>query len=313
MRTPDVTAMPRVDALTHDPATAGDERVCAIVITYERPELLGRCLDALLAQSRHPDHVLVVDNASRDGTGEMVRDRFGHAVELLELPENVGGAGGFYAGMRAAYERGFGWLWLMDDDSLPTVEALERLLDGAHRAPGDGPPLVVGSRVVWKNGRNHPMNNPWPRWRWPLASAAAVRQRLVLVRATTFVSALVRREAVERFGLPLAHYFIWGDDMEYFGRMLRENPGYLVPDSVVYHWTAKPHTGVSHAGGRFYYHVRNSLWIVRGSAFTPRERVDYLRGTVGTTGQYLRANGSKFSAWRAVARGARDGLRGSTR
>lgn len=310
-----MTRLPQVDALPAVPGTADDERACAVVVTYERPELLARCLDALLAQTRRADHILVVDNASADATPDILRDRFGadDGVELLRLAENVGGAGGFHVGMRTAYERGYGWLWLMDDDSLPTPEALERLLDGAARAPRGERPLVLASQVVWKDGRLHPMNVPWPRWRWPGEAALAARSRLVLIRSTTFVSALVRREAVERFGLPLAHYFIWADDVEFTARVLREAPGYLVPDSLVRHWTKAPHTSVTDSGGRFYFHVRNSLWLLRGHAWQPRERVTHLKGIAKTLVQYLRANGHRAEAWRTVARGVRHGLSGSVR
>ena len=104
------------------------ERVCAVIVTYNRKALLKECLEAVLAQTRPPDHVLVVDNASTDGTAEMLREEFPQ-VEVLRLPENQGGAGGFHEGMKRAYEEGFDWLWLMDDDTIPRPEALEALLE----------------------------------------------------------------------------------------------------------------------------------------------------------------------------------------
>ena len=96
--------------------------VWAVVVTYNRKELLRECLVALRAQTRPPDHVLVVDNASTDGTLELVSEEFGE-VELLALPENVGGAGGFHAGLERAYASGAEWAWLMDDDTVPQPEA----------------------------------------------------------------------------------------------------------------------------------------------------------------------------------------------
>ncbi|MFX5615039.1 glycosyltransferase, partial [Acinetobacter baumannii] len=78
------------------------------------------CLQSVLSQTRAPDHVLVVDNASTDGTGEMLKEEFPE-VEVLRLPENQGGAGGFHEGIKRAYEAGYDWIWLMDDDGLPKV------------------------------------------------------------------------------------------------------------------------------------------------------------------------------------------------
>lgn len=86
------------------------ERVCAVIATYNRKELLRECLQSVLSQTRLPDHILVVDNASTDGTQEMLKEE-SPQVEVLRLPENQGGAGGFHEGMKRAYEEGFDWLW----------------------------------------------------------------------------------------------------------------------------------------------------------------------------------------------------------
>ncbi|MER3603731.1 MAG: hypothetical protein C4298_08345, partial [Thermus sp.] len=87
------------------------ERVCAVVVTYNRKELLRECLETLRGQTRKVDHILVVDNASTDGTEEVLRAEFPE-VEVLRLPENQGSSGGFHEGMKRAYEEGFDWLWL---------------------------------------------------------------------------------------------------------------------------------------------------------------------------------------------------------
>src|SRR4051812_43764609 len=86
--------------------------VYAIVVTHNRRGLLEECLRALEAQTRPPDRVLVVDNASSDGTPEMVREAFPEA-ELLALPDNEGSSGGFHEGMKRAHAEGAEWLWLM--------------------------------------------------------------------------------------------------------------------------------------------------------------------------------------------------------
>src|SRR5690348_13086589 len=125
-------------------------RVCAVVVTRDRRELLRRCLAALGGESRPPDGVLVVDNDSSDGTAQMVLTDFPD-VELLALKTNVGGAGGFARGMSQAHEQGYDWLWLMDDDTIVTGTTLASLLAGAARAPG-GVPVLVASNVRWKDG-----------------------------------------------------------------------------------------------------------------------------------------------------------------
>jgi rhamnopyranosyl-N-acetylglucosaminyl-diphospho-decaprenol beta-1,3/1,4-galactofuranosyltransferase len=286
-------------------------RVCAVVVTFERRELLRRCLLALSAERRPPDGVLVVDNASSDGTPEMVRGDFPD-VELLRLPANVGGAGGFCRGMARAHAAGYDWLWLMDDDTFVNGETLATLLAGAARAPG-GLPLVVCSQVRWKDERLHPMNVPMPRWRSPAAMAAGAAEGLLALRHTTFVSVAVHRDAVDRFGLPLERYFIWSDDVEFTARVLRDAPGYLVPDSVAYHWTATPHPPAAVTSDRFYYHARNSLLLLRGSALGPLERVDHARYYLRTLVEYVRANARSPRRWLLLLRAITDGLRGPVR
>src|SRR5581483_11127319 len=89
--------------------------VVAVLVTYNRRDLLTEALGALGRQTRPLDAVLVVDNASNDGTPDLVRDRF-PAVELVSLRRNTGGAGGFAAGVACALDRGADLVWLMDDD-----------------------------------------------------------------------------------------------------------------------------------------------------------------------------------------------------
>jgi len=280
--------------------------VWAMVVTYNRRALLDACLRALAAQTRPPDHVLVVDNASTDGTPDMVRDEFPDA-ELLELPFNSGSSGGFNAGLAAVRDSGADWGWVMDDDTIPTPEALERLL-AARVPPGRPSSLLLASRVVWTDGTLHPMNQPVLR-RDPAIYVEAAANGLLPVRTVTFPSLLVAREALERFGLPNAHYFIWGDDWEFTSRILRrEARGYLVPDSVVEHRTKEAHTAVTSAGERYYFHARNWLFMMRSDSFRPAEKASLAFWLAGSVLTYLRTNRANRESVRTIVRAFRDGL-----
>jgi rhamnopyranosyl-N-acetylglucosaminyl-diphospho-decaprenol beta-1,3/1,4-galactofuranosyltransferase len=282
-----------------------------VVVTRDRRELLRRCLTALTTQVRPPDEILVVDNNSSDGTREMVSAAF-PGVALCRLERNLGGAGGFHRGIAWAYAHGYDWLWLMDDDTIVRDDTLEALLGGAARAP-DGPPLLVASQVRWKDERLHPMNAPVPRWRWRRELSQGIAHGLLLLRYVTFVSVAIHRSAVDRFGLPLEHYFIWGDDVEYTARVLRGETGYLVPESVAYHWTPSPHPAATPTSDRFYYHARNTLLLLRGSSMSPIERVDYGRYYLRTIRQYVRVNRRDRRRLGMLVRGVRDGMRGEAR
>ena len=283
--------------------------VCAVVVTYNRRDLLEECFAALAAQTRPLDHVLVVDNASTDGTPDLVRERYGDQVELVALTENGGGAGGFHEGVRLAHEGGHEWIWLMDDDTIPTPTALQELLAAPARTGLDRPPALLSSKVVWTDGAMHPMNNPGFERESIEAVVAGAEQRLMPLRTATFVSLLLHRGAVDRHGLPLKRYFLWSDDIEYTARILGREPGYLVPASVTLHKTRLAYTAITSSGDRFYFHVRNTIYMLRGTAWKPREKPGLLFGYLMSIVAYLQFSRFSRQSFGLVARGVRDGLK----
>lgn len=283
-------------------------RVFAVVVTYNRRTLLEECLQALGAQDRAPDLVIVVDNASTDGTADFVRSQHPQ-VQLLALAENQGGAGGFHEGLKAAHAAGADWIWLMDDDTIARPDALAELLRAPALLDGLPAPALLASKVVWTNGDLHPMNHPgFLRDRTEHFILSCARGFLP-IRAATFVSLLVHRSAIDEHGLPLKHYFIWSDDIEYTARVTRERSGYVVPTSIVVHKTKTAYTAVTDTGGRFYYHVRNSVYMLRGHAWSGREKLSLTWFLLFTTNQYLRNNRLSRDSVLTVLRGLRDGVR----
>src|SRR5919202_2529668 len=134
-------------------------RVIAVVVTYNRAEMLVACVRALAAQTHPLAGVLIVDNASTDGTEERLAASGaadGLDVAYVRLQRNGGGAEGFHYGVAHALERPSDWIWLMDDDCEPAEDCLERLL--ASRAAADEATAVVCPRVVAADGRLLPLN-----------------------------------------------------------------------------------------------------------------------------------------------------------
>lgn len=282
-------------------------RVVAVVVAFNRRELLLEALAALEAQSRRVDSIVVVDNASDDGSGDAVREGFGR-VDLVTLERNTGGAGGFAVGMAHALERHDpSWLWLMDDDTIPTPTALAELVDAAESVPGAA---IAGSRVVWTDGRDHPMNTPrrkpFVRRREREAAEAA---GALAVRSSSFVSMLVAADAVRRGGLPVADYFIWNDDFEFSTRILRRARGVFVPASVVVHKTRVLGSTDVDPGERFFFEVRNKLWLLlRSRGLSVWEKLLYGGSSLRRWAVTIARSRERGVLWRGLRRGLAAGV-----
>jgi len=210
--------------------------VAAVVVTYNRQAKVGETLDRILAQTRALDWIIVVDNASTDGTDQVLASYCAdRRVIVYRLQRNMGGAGGFSAGMSRGYELGADFVWLMDDDCYPSPDALEELETGLAKAEeAMAMPLSYAcSQVKFVDGEICEMNNPSTTWDW--GRLMALGQECVLVTNCSFVSVLFPRRVLTRFGLPLKEYFIWFDDQEYTLRVTRAAPGVQCLRSVVVH------------------------------------------------------------------------------
>jgi rhamnopyranosyl-N-acetylglucosaminyl-diphospho-decaprenol beta-1,3/1,4-galactofuranosyltransferase len=211
--------------------------VCALVVTYNRRALLEECLRAIEAQTIRPDELILVDNASTDGTRELFREG-GHLdrpdVTYLRLDENLGSSGGFARGFEAACESGAEWLWTMDDDAEPAPDCLERLLE----SPPAGEPgtACVCPKVVYADGSlNDVMRADFRRRLRPLREERYRDGEHPAIDVTSFVGPLYRMGALRAIDPPKAEFFVWGDDVEYSLRLRSEGDIRLVPEAVMVH------------------------------------------------------------------------------
>lgn len=223
--------------------TKQGRNVAAVVVTFNRLEKLKKVLASIENQTFLPQALIIVNNASTDGTADYLREyerdfplKKKVDLVLVTLDANVGGAGGFSAGMRKGYELGLDYVWIFDDDGYPAPDALEKLLDGYERAADaftwDIP--YACSLIKYIDGSISEMNNPVPTWDWGRLRAMGLKD-LVLINQASFVSVLIPRWVLEAYGLPYKEYFIWFDDAEYTLRITRDCPGVQVLDSVVVH------------------------------------------------------------------------------
>ena len=290
-------------------------RVVAVVVTWNRRQLLEESLAALAAQTHAPIEVVVVDNASTDGTTDLLRDSYAH-LDVVHLGANTGGAGGFAAGIERALTHEPDLVWLLDDDTVPTTTAAAELVRAwsTYRGQG-GRPAVLASRVVWTDGRDHPMTTPR---RKPGASrtevAAARSVGAVPIRSASFVSIMCDADVVGERGLPVADYFLWNDDFEYSTRLIRDRVGLYVPSSVVEHKTKVFGSTDADPGERFFFEVRNKVWMfTRSTSLSPAEKVLYGGSTARRWARTFARSEDRATLARGLRRGLATGLRTAPR
>lgn len=207
--------------------------IATIVVTYNRIELLKKCIESLLRQTRSDiNDILIIDNASTDGTREKLQPFIDDGrIRYFNTGSNLGGAGGFQYGIRKAFEEGYEYFWLMDDDTFPEETALEELilLDGKL----EGKYGFLSSVVKWKDGSLCNMNRQRVTFKSALTDYEGEYSKVVM---STFVSFFVKREIVAEVGLPIKEFIIWSDDFEYTRRISLKYDSYVANKSVVVHW-----------------------------------------------------------------------------
>lgn len=206
-------------------------RIVAVVVTYNRKECLLRCVEALRGQKGAHTDILVVDNASDDGTADALAPLMAEgAVRYHNTGANLGGAGGFNVGMRLAVKMGYDRLWVMDDDCIPDPDALAALV-AADKGLGGCYGFLSGI-AYWRDGTPCQMNIQKTDLWHKIEDYTAP---LVPVVMATFVSAFIPAACVRAVGLPIREFFIWSDDLEYTRRLSRRYPCYAVTASRVLH------------------------------------------------------------------------------
>lgn len=190
----------------------------AVIVTYNRKELLCQNIEMLLKQTRKIDQIFVIDNCSTDGTYEMLKERGWHQGEqfrYIKTEKNIGGAGGFYTGTKAAYEAGADWILLMDDDGRAANEhTFQILLDVAEKMYSEEngtKKLFVNSLVQKDEWLSFKIDNAYT----VKDALAMAKDGIIEGAANPFNGTLVSRELVEEIGYPNKAFFIKGDEVDY--------------------------------------------------------------------------------------------------
>ena len=207
------------------------KKVGIVVVTYNRLALLKEAIDSLRNQIYTNREIVVVNNGSTDGTQEWLNAQ---KDIIVITQQNLGGAGGFFTGMKYVAEHEYDYCWVMDDDVVCHSDALQELVSAYNKKPNIG---FVCSKVIGINGC--PMNTPTVDDR-PTSNGDAdftdlIAESMIKVKTATFVSVLCSVKTIKEVGLPYKEFFIWGDDTEYTNRISLNHECYMACRSVVVH------------------------------------------------------------------------------
>jgi rhamnopyranosyl-N-acetylglucosaminyl-diphospho-decaprenol beta-1,3/1,4-galactofuranosyltransferase len=239
--------------------------VVAAVITYNRFELLKEVIAALKSQTYQLQEIVVVNNSSTDGTREWLSLQEG--LTIIDQPNN-GISDGVYTAVKHGAKVNAAWTWVMDDDSVPTETALEKMMEKL--------PLVeekvgfLSPKCVWTDGSIHSMNIPdIKNYVNGVAFNKYDQQGILLTDSGSFASMVIGTQAAKVVGLPYKDFFIWGDDQEYSKRIADAGyPGIYCGDSLVVHKTPTNYNvdvysaSVNHIW-KHRYGFRNEFFMVR--------------------------------------------------
>lgn len=209
------------------------ELVCAVVVTHRRVDELAKSVEAVAAQTRVPDHLIVVDNDNDRRVAELVAGQ-PLPTTYLGSRRNLGGAGGFALGMLHALSLGSDWVWLADDDGRPADSEVLGTLMACARKHG----LAEVSPMVCD------MNDPG-RLAFPLRRGLVWRRRVSELRteaasdllpgiASLFNGALFRASTLEAIGVPDLRLFVRGDETELHRRLVRSGLSFGTCLNAVY-------------------------------------------------------------------------------
>lgn len=303
-----------------------NNKVIAVVVTYNRLELLKRVIDSLKNQTVELAQIIIVNNGSTDGTHEWLDQQSGLTVIHQD---NVGGSGGFYRGIQEASKLDCDWIWCMDDDVFPRQNCLYCLLDFynknyckwkigilcPHRLMS-GKTFVSESKII---NVSNPLKNTFD---YPLTKEDVESNNYISIEGMAFEGPLIRKEVIDKIGLPNKDLFILYDDTDYSYRaILAGYKVYVLRDALMdkYNFQTKYSYKDEKIKNKWKlsYHIRNSAYF--GHRYGKNVFVKYMAAVpflfhmyCAITYDFFRDHKYKFSdyglLWRMMIRGINEKL-----
>lgn len=244
-------------------------KIGVVIVTYNRLNKLVETLKQFAMQTWAPAYILIVNNASTDGTFEYLskwqRDEGRCKKIVINLTENTGGSGGFYEGLKVSLDLEAEWVWVSDDDAIPECDALERAYQYLNRSDVDQNELsaicgqVINYGVIDINHRKNYITNGIHIREYPISRDEYQKDHFEL-NAFSYVGTIINRDKMKLIGITKKEYFIWWDDTEHSLRLSKVGKIICIPEIRIHHDTVEEKNVLS---WKSYYGYRNMTDMYR--------------------------------------------------
>lgn len=249
-----------------------------VIVTYNREQLLRECIRHVKAQTVPAAKVIIVNNASTDGTSAYLKELSENqdVCQIIECSENIGGAGGFARGIAHALKYDTDYVLIIDDDAMLSADYMEKLLQAREKNQEyrafAGSVMTDGTVDTWHRRMLSRIGLLFENCPASMYQSSSFPCDIV-----SFCGMVVDTAVIRKVGLPHAEYFIWNDDAEYSLRILKYSRFLVVPGAVLDHRTTAQKTGSRprRYEWRDYYAVRNRLLLVKEHGSIPDKIVNY--------------------------------------
>lgn len=266
--------------------------IAAVVVTYNRLEKLKKTLLSYERQVRKPDYLIVVNNASTDGTAtflQQFRQESILNVTIVNTERNLGGSGGFYLGEEAALKTDADWIMIADDDLYVGENYIEGLVKRIHEHEENEVAIICGA--VEERGKYSSVHRSKSTHKLfelgfhePVGESA-YKKEVFKPDFVSYLAIMINRIALEKAGLVQKDFFIWNDDTEHVFRLKKYGKILCYPQYLCYHDVDKENSSLS---WKNYYGYRNTLYFyrehykllfpIKTTVFIARTLLSFLRG-----------------------------------
>ena len=240
------------------------DKYAVVIVTYNREKLLRECIRQVEAQTVPADKIVIVNNASADGTAAYLsRLTVTGKYHIINCTENIGGAGGFAKGLSQTVTYDVDCILFIDDDAMLSPDYMKKLLQARSCHPRyhafAGSVVTNGKIDTW-----HRRRLLQPGLFLKNCQESFYKKKTFSCDIASFCGMLVDKQIIMQIGIPYESYFIWNDDVEYSLRIHRYSRFLVIPDAVLNHRT-RLNESVKHPRRyewKDYYAIRNRVWML---------------------------------------------------